>query len=74
MDGKTLKALYIWAKDTNRLNMPLSQAIVEFKETGKQIIRNYTDTADTLLYCKDLVGYDPVKFFTEYILFYSSLH
>lgn len=54
--------------------MPLSQAIVEFKETGKNILGNYTDPADISLFCKDLVGYNPVKFFTEYILFYDSLH
>lgn len=74
MNAKTLKALYIWAKDTNRLDMPLSQAIVEFKETGKNILRTYTDPADISLFCKDLVGYNPVKFFTEYVLFYNSCH
>ena len=56
------------------LDMSLSQAIVEFREAGKNILRNYTDPADTSLFCKDLVGYDPIKFFTEYILFYDSLH
>ena len=74
MNGRTLKALCIWAKSTNRLDMSLSQAIVEFIETGKNILSNYTDPADTSLFCKDLVGYDPIKFFTEYILFYDSLH
>ena len=74
MDGRTLKALCMWAKETGRLDMPLSQAIVEFKETGKNILRTYTDPADISLFCKDLVGYNPVKFFTEYILFYDSLH
>ena len=54
--------------------MSLSQAIVEFRETGKNIRRNYTDPADISLFCKDLVGYDPIKFFTKYILFYDSLH
>ena len=62
------------SKSTNRLDMSLSQAIVEFRETGKNIRRNYTDPADISLFCKDLVGYDPIKFFTKYILFYDSLH
>ena len=74
MDGKTLKALCIWAKNTNRLNMPLSKAIIEFKETGINILRTYTDPADISLFCKDLVGYDPVKFFADYVLFYNSCH
>lgn len=74
MDGRTLKALCMWSKDTNRLDMTLSQAIVEFRETGRCMLENYTDPTDTSLYCKDLVGYDPIKFFTEYILFYDSLH
>mgnify|MGYP003410379291 CR=1 FL=1 len=74
MDGRTLKALCMWAKETDRLSMPLSQAVREFEATSRGMLENYTDPTDTLLYCKDLVGYDPVKFFTEYILFYDSLH
>lgn len=74
MNGKTLKALCIWTKDTNRLSMPLSQAIKEFEATGRDMLENYTDHTDTSLYCKDLVGSDPVKFFTDYVLFYNSCH
>lgn len=74
MNGKILKALCIWAKDTNRLSMPLSQAISEFEATGKGMLENYTDPTDTSLYCKDLVGSNPVEFFTDYVLFYNSLN
>lgn len=74
MNARTLKALCIWAKDTDRLSMPLSQAVVEFRETGKNILRTYTDPADILMFCENLVGYDPIKFFTDYVLFYNSCH
>lgn len=71
MDAKTLKALCIWAKDTDRLSMPLSQAVREFEATGRDMLENYTDPTDTSLYCKDLVGCDPVEFFADYVLVYS---
>lgn len=75
MDGRTLKALCIWwAKETERVDITLSQAFVKFREAGENTLMIYTDPEDILLFCEDLVGADPIKFFTEYILFYDSLH
>lgn len=73
MNKDVLTAFIVWAVDTDNLNLPVLKAWGEFVEDAFNMLKVYTDADDKLLFCKDLVGADPIEFFTDYILCYAKM-
>jgi hypothetical protein len=64
----------IWAIDIDALNLPVTKCWEMFQRDALGCYKTYTDPNDKLLYCSNLVGQNPIEFFTDYIIFYAKMY
>lgn len=69
---KQLTAFLVWAYDTDRMSMPISEALKQYQQNAEGMLRVYTDPSDPTLFIKRLVGSDPIAFFEDYILSFAK--
>lgn len=62
----------VWAIDRDLLETPVLKAWELFQRDAVGCQKTYTDPSDELLYCKSVVGMNPIEFFTDYVLFYAK--
>ena len=67
-----LLALMVWAIDRDLLETPVLNAWELFQKDAIRCQKTYTDPSDELLFCKNVVGMNPIEFFTDYVLFYAK--
>ena len=63
----------VWAIDVDALSLPVEKCWNKFREDAWCVYKTYTDP-NTELYCKNLVGENPLDVFIDYILFYAKMH
>lgn len=71
MNGMNLLALMVWAIDRDLLETPVIKALELFRKDAVGCQKIYTDPSDELLFCENVVGMDPIEFFTDYVLSYA---
>ena len=64
----------VWAIDRDLLETPLIKAWELFKRDAVRCQKTFTDPSDELLFCKNVVGMNPIEFFTDYVLIYAKSH
>lgn len=62
----------VWAIDRDLLETPVPRAWELFQRDAVGCQKVYTDPSDELLYCKSVVGMNPIEFFTDYVLSYAK--
>ena len=67
-----LLALMVWAIDRDLLETPVLNAWELFQKDAIRCQKTYTDPSDELLFCKNVVGMNPIEFFTDYVLSYAK--
>ena len=67
-----LSALMVWAIDRDLLETPVLKVWELFQRNAIGCQKTYTDPSDELLFCKNVVGMNPIEFFTYYVLFYAK--
>ena len=72
MNKNNLLALMVWAIDRDLLETPLLKAWKLFQKDAIGCQKIYTDPSDELLFCKNVVGMNPIEFFTDYVLSYAK--
>lgn len=72
MNKQTLLALMVWAIDRDLLETPVSEAWELFQGDAVRSQKTYTDPSDELLFCENVVGMNPIEFFTDYVLSYAK--
>ena len=66
-------ALRIWAIDNGYRKKPLVMSLNLFELEAERMYNTYTDPDDVLLYCKSIVGKDPIEVYVDYILCYAKM-
>lgn len=72
MNGMNLLALTVWAIDMDLMDIPVLNALDLFRKDAVRCQKTYTDPNDEILFCKNVVGMDPIEFFTDYVLSYAK--
>lgn len=72
MNEMNLLALMVWAIDRDLLETPVIKALELFRKDAVGCQKTYTDPSDKLLFCENIVGMDPIEFFTDYVLSYAK--
>lgn len=67
-------AFMVWAIDRDLLETPMLRAWELFQRDAIGCQKIYTDPSDELLFCKNVVGMNPIEFFTDYVLSYAKSH
>ena len=62
----------VWAIDRDLLETPVLRAWELFQRDAVRCQKTYTDPSDELLFCKNVVGMNPIEFFTDYVLSYAK--
>ena len=63
----------VWAIDVDALNIPVEKCWEMFQRDAWGMYKTYTDP-NSELFCKNLVGENPIDVFIDYILFYAKMH
>ena len=74
MDRYELLALMIWAIDTDAMHLSFERCLEMYQRDAESMQKIYTDPSEPLLFCEDVVGKDPIVFFTDYVLSYAKMH
>ena len=72
MSKKDLTAMMVWAIDRDLLSMPFKRCWELFQRDAIGCQKTYTDPSDELLFCENVVGMNPIEFFTDYVLIYAK--
>lgn len=70
---KGFVALMIWAIDRDVMNIAMLEALQWFEKDAWAMYRTYTDPSSEL-FCKNIIGQNPIDVFIDYILFYAKMH
>lgn len=65
-------ALMIWAIDRDCMNISVLEAMQKFKKDALAMYETYTTPGE--LFCKNIIGQNPVNVFIDYVLFYAKMH
>ena len=72
MNNKNLIAMMVWSIDRDLLSMPFKRCWELFQKDAIGCQKTFTDPSDELLFCENVVGMNPIEFFTDYVLFYAK--
>lgn len=70
---KGFVALMIWAIDRDCINIPMLKALEWFNRDAWAMYKTYTNPNNEL-FCKNIVGQNPINVFIDYVLFYAKMH
>jgi hypothetical protein len=73
MNKDAFVALMVWAIDVDALNISVEKCWEMFQRDAWGMYKTYTDP-NSELFCKNLVGENPIDVFIDYILFYAKMH